>query len=140
MPRIPVDPPKEFEKVRVFLEKVEAEMRRLENAPLVPRPSENHWAIFQLHHQRSRHIYNLKRSGEISKELYRYLSSMRFVDHELACCWDKAGYENLCCLRCIQPVDSKHGNVCICRVPQRNTDVGQAVRCDNCGCRGCSGY
>lgn len=140
MPRIPVNPPKEFEKVKAFLESMEAEMRKAENAPTVPNPPENCWPIFQLHHQRSRYIYNLKKKGEISNELYRYLSLNRFVDHELACYWEKEGYEGLCCLRCVQPIDSKHGNVCICRVPQRNIDANKAIKCDNCGCRGCSGY
>ncbi|KAM0672770.1 putative G10 protein [Ordospora colligata] len=140
MPRIPINPPAEFEKVRDFLEKVEAEMRRLENAPLAPRNQENFWPIFQLHHQRTRHICNLYDNGEISKELYKYLVENMFVDHSLACYWKKMGYENLCCVRCIQPIDSKHGNVCVCRVPQRSINAGQVVRCDNCGCMGCSGY
>lgn len=28
------------------------------------------------------------------------------------------GYENLCCLRCIQPRDTNFGTNCICRVPK----------------------
>lgn len=139
MPRIPVDPPRGFEKIRPFLDKIEAEMRRLENAPLSPKLQENYWPIFQLHHQRSRHIYNLRKKGEVDEDLYRYLRENRFADHELMCCWDRMGYEHLCCLRCIQPIDSKHGNVCICRVPHRSS-TDQLLECDNCGCRGCSGY
>lgn len=135
-----MNPPKEFEKVRPFLDSIEKEMRKLENAPLCIRQQENYWPIFQLHHQRSRHIYNLRKTGEISNDLYKYLVSNGFADHELICYWNKAGYEHLCCLRCVQPLDSKYGKVCICRVPQRSMDVKQMVECDNCGCRGCSGY
>ena len=30
----------------------------------------------------------------------------------------QAGYENLCCLRCIQPRDTNFGTNCVCRVPK----------------------
>lgn len=140
MPRIPVNPPEDFEKIKPFLDKIEAEMRKLENAPISIEQQGSCWPIFKLHHQRSRHIYNLKKDGKVSNELYRYLVDNGFADHELICYWKKMGYEYLCCLRCIQPIDSKYGNVCVCRVPQRNINMEKMVECDNCGCKGCSGY
>lgn len=140
MPKIPIDPPEDFKNVKPFLDKIEAEMRKLEDAPVDPKQSKNYWPIFKLHHQRTRHIYNLKKRNEISKELYKYLRENDFVDHSLICYWKKSGYESLCCLRCIQPCDSKYENVCVCRVPQRSIELKELIECDNCGCKGCSGY
>jgi bud site selection protein 31 len=140
MPRVPLSPPEDYEKVRPFLEQMDAEMQRAVNAPVSSNYAENFWPVFQLHHQRSRHIYNLLQHGEIDRSLYDYLKENGFVDHSLVCHWRRQGYESLCCLRCIQPADTKHGNVCICRVPQKSITAEQMVQCDNCGCRGCSGY
>ena len=37
----------------------------------------------------------------------------------ICCCLcSQAGYENLCCLRCIQPRDTNFGTNCVCRVPK----------------------
>ena len=49
------------------------------------------------------------------------------------------GYENLCCLRCIQPRDTNFGTACVCRVPKSKLEEGKIVECVHCGCRGCSG-
>lgn len=81
----------------------------------------------------------------------------------------QAGYENLCCLRCIQPRDTNFGTNCVCRVPKSKLESvstvissawcyyvqctavssvdllflyllqGKVVECVHCGCRGCSG-
>jgi hypothetical protein len=32
------------------------------------------------------------------------------------------GYENLCCLPCVQTRDTAHGTNCICRVPKRKLE------------------
>jgi bud site selection protein 31 len=53
--------------------------------------------------------------------------------------WKKQGYENLCCLRCIQPRDTNFNKKCICRVPKEKLEEGKVVECVHCGCRGCSG-
>jgi hypothetical protein len=48
------------------------------------------WPIFQLHHQRSRYIYELyyKRKA-ISKELYEYCLSEKYADKALIAKWKK---------------------------------------------------
>ena len=49
------------------------------------------------------------------------------------------GFENLCCLRCIQPRDTNFGAACICRVPKQKMEENKVVECILCGCRGCCG-
>ncbi len=39
----------------------------------------------------------------------------------------KQGYENLCCLRCIQTRDTNFGTNCICRVPKGKLEVVSCV-------------
>ncbi len=68
------------------------------------------WPIFKIHHQRSRYIYDLfdKRKA-ISKELYElydWCLKNKVADANLIAKWKKQGYENLCCLRCIQTRDT----------------------------------
>ena len=50
----------------------------------------------------------------------------------------QAGYEKVCCLRCIQPKDTNFGTTCVCRVPKDRLEDGKVVECIHCGCRGCS--
>ena len=40
------------------------------------------------------------------------------ADGNLIAKWKKQGYENLCCLRCIQTRDTNFATNCICRVPK----------------------
>lgn len=108
------------------------------------RKNESLWPIFRIHHQRSRYIYDLfyKRKA-ISKELYDYCLKQGVADANLIAKWKKTGYENLCCLRCIQSQETAFGTSCVCRVP-RSSLAGDAsgsrvVECVNCGCPGCSG-
>ncbi|KAF9585376.1 hypothetical protein BGW38_002633 [Lunasporangiospora selenospora] len=103
-----------------------------------------HWCTtailtFRLHHQRSRYVYELfyKRRA-ISKELYEYLLKQGYADGNLIAKWKKAGYEKVCCLRCIQPKDTNFGTTCVCRVPRDKLEEGKVVECIHCGCRGCS--
>ena len=51
-------------------------------------------------------------------ELYDYCIKEGFADKNLIAKWKKQGYENLCCLRCIQARDTNFGTNCICRVPK----------------------
>lgn len=136
MSRYPLDPPPEWHKVCDYIDGTELEMRAIESS--TEKDTQKCWNVLRLHNRRTRHIYNLRTSGSISKELYNYLVQNFYCDHALVCYWKKNGYENLCCLRCVQS-DTKHGNVCICRVPRRNL-APQGVECDNCGCTGCSGH
>jgi bud site selection protein 31 len=143
MPRFPIiNPPEGFEKLLPFLNEIESKMREHENQTLPDkRRVEHYWPIFKLHNQRSRFIYDMFfKERAISKKVYDYCLDNFFCDRALVSKWRKNGYENLCCLRCIQPAESKSGNVCICRVPKRNLKEDQIVECDSCGCKGCTGY
>ena len=72
-------------------------------------------------------------------ELYDYCLKERYADANLIAKWKKQGYENLCCLRCIQTRDTNFSTNCICRVPKTKLEEGKIVECVHCGCRGCSG-
>lgn len=104
------------------------QMRDAENEPHEgKRKIECAWKIIKLHHQRSRYIYDLYyKKREISKELYEYCLREKWADANLIAKWKKAGYENLCCLQCIQP-DTNFGTVCICRVPKSKLEEGKLV-------------
>lgn len=132
---------KDKEHLKIFEEMFREIDKQLEmeiDKPVSQDIPQNYHSIFRLHHQRNRLVF--ERLDDISSGLYELLKARRLIDHNLISLWKKNGYENLCCLRCIQPIDSKHGNVCYCRVPQRKLDVKENVECDNCGCAGCSGY
>ena len=74
-----------------------------------------------------------------SRELYEFCLKEKFADQNLIAKWKKQGYENLCCLRCIQTRDTNFATNCICRVPKQKLEEGKIVECVHCGCRGCSG-
>ncbi|KAI9890871.1 MAG: hypothetical protein M1814_003510 [Vezdaea aestivalis] len=77
------------------------------------------WPITQITHQRSRYIYNLYyESEDISKPLYEWLLKNRYADAALIAKWKKMGYEQLCCVRCVQAAETNFGGVCVCRVPK----------------------
>jgi bud site selection protein 31 len=98
------------------------------------------WPIFKIHNQKSRYIYDLfHRRKAISRELYDFCLQEKIADQNLIAKWKKQGYENLCCLRCIQTRDTNFGTSCICRVPKSKLEEGRIVECVHCGCRGCSG-
>lgn len=104
------------------------------------RITESLWPIFRIHHQKSRYIYDLfHRRKAISRDLYEYCLKEKIADANLIAKWKKSGYENLCCLRCIQTRDTNFGTNCICRVPKSKLEEGRVVECVHCGCRGCSG-
>lgn len=104
------------------------------------RITESLWPIFKIHHQKTRYIYDLfYRRKAISRELYDYCLKEKIADGNLIAKWKKSGYENLCCLRCIQTRDTNFGTNCICRVPKSKLEEGRIVECVHCGCRGCSG-
>ena len=102
------------------------------------RKTESLWPIFKLNNQRSRYLYELyyKRHA-ISKELYEWCLKEGHGDANLIAKWKKNGYEQLCCLRCIQQKDTNFGTTCVCRVPKKQLDT--PIECQHCGCRGCSG-
>lgn len=134
-------PPDGWELIEPTLDELEQKMREAETAPHEgKRKTEVLWPIFKIHHQKSRYIYDLyyKRKA-ISKELYDYCIAEKIADANLIAKWKKAGYENLCCLRCIQTRDTNFGTNCVCRVPKTKLEEGKVVECVHCGCHGCSG-
>ena len=56
-------------------------------------------------------------------ELYEYCLKENIADKNLIAKWKKQGYENLCCLRCIQVRDTNFGTNCICRVPKSKLEA-----------------
>uniref|UniRef100_A0A8C2SAK6 Protein BUD31 homolog n=1 Tax=Capra hircus TaxID=9925 RepID=A0A8C2SAK6_CAPHI len=70
---------------------------------------------------------------KMREELYEYCIKEGYADKNLIAKWKKQGYENLCCLRCIQTRDTNFGtNWVLCL-------QGRIIECTHCGCRGCSG-
>ncbi|XP_016904016.2 protein BUD31 homolog [Apis cerana] len=134
-------PPDGWELIEPTLEELEQKMREAETEPHEgKRKQESLWPIFKIHHQKSRYIYDLYyRRKAISRELYDYCLNENIADKNLIAKWKKVGYENLCCLRCIQTRDTNFGTNCICRVPKGKLEEGRIVECIHCGCRGCSG-
>jgi bud site selection protein 31 len=103
------------------------------------RKNESLWAIFRIHHQRSRYLYEMfYKKHEITREVYDYCLREGYGDANLIAKWKKQGYERLCCLRCIQTKDHNFGTTCICRVPKSKLETGKLIECQHCGCRGCA--
>lgn len=118
-------PPEGWDLIEPTIEELDAKMREAETESHEgKRRAEALWPIFKIHHQRSRYIYDLfyKRKA-ISRELYDYCIKNRIADAALIAKWKKQGmhlqlsrfktgpqhspskilgYENLCCLKCIQ--------------------------------------
>eukprot|EP00095_Tigriopus_kingsejongensis_P009219 maker-scaffold1882_size25737-snap-gene-0.10 protein:Tk09219 transcript:maker-scaffold1882_size25737-snap-gene-0.10-mRNA-1 annotation:"bud31 homolog" len=134
-------PPEGWELIEPTLEELECKMREAETESHEgKRKVEALWPIFKIHHQRSRYIFDLfYRRKAISRELYDYCVKNKIADGNLIAKWKKQGYENLCCLRCIQTRDTNFATNCICRVPKAKLEEGKIVECVHCGCRGCSG-
>ncbi|KXN71334.1 bud site selection-related protein [Conidiobolus coronatus NRRL 28638] len=133
-------PPAGFEEIEPNLNEFAKKLRDAENDPHEgKRKVEAVWPVFQITHARSRYIYDLyyKRKA-ISKEVYDYCLKQKYADGNLIAKWKKAGYEKLCCLRCIQPKDTNFGNACICRVPKKKLQEGKTIECILCGCKGCA--
>lgn len=137
-------PPEGFDKISPILDKFAQKLKEEETKPIkVNHPKyESTWNIIRLNHQRSRYIYDLYyKKKMISKKLYEWLLVNRFADKELIAKWKKKGYENLCCLKCIQASETNQGTTCICRVPKASMNEDgehKHTRCVNCGCRGCA--
>uniref|UniRef100_A0A8P0NTM9 Protein BUD31 homolog n=2 Tax=Canis lupus familiaris TaxID=9615 RepID=A0A8P0NTM9_CANLF len=76
---------------------------------------------------------------KMREELYEYCIKEGYADKNLIAKKKKQGYENVCCLRCIQTWDTNFGMNCICRVPKSKLEVGRIIECTHCSCQGCSG-
>ncbi|KTW27383.1 pre-mRNA-splicing factor cwf14 [Pneumocystis carinii B80] len=133
-------PPEGFDDIEPILHDFAQKMKDIENEPHENKSRQGALApIFQIHHQRSRYIYDLYYKREaISKELYDWLLKQGYADGNLIAKWKKNGYEKLCCLRCIQTKEMNFNSTCICRVPKIHLPKATIVECVHCGCRGCA--
>lgn len=144
MPRIKTSrtkrPPDGFQDIEPILEDFAQKMKDAENEPHETKSKMSALApIFQIHHQRSRYIYDLYYKREtISKELYDWLLKQSYADANLIAKWKKQGYEKLCCLRCIQTKETNFSTTCVCRVPKAKLGKDELIECVHCGCRGCA--
>lgn len=143
MPRIRTrkSPPEGWDTIEPLLIAIDEKMREATaESHEGKRKVESTWPIFKIHHQKSRVIYDLYyKKEEISKELYDFCINEKLADGNLIAKWKKPGYENLCCLRCIQSRDTNFGTHCVCRVPKSQLEADRIIECVHCGCRGCSG-
>lgn len=90
-------PPAGFEDIRDNLEVFNIKMKDAQNTPTANIPKHQaQWPVFQIHHQRSRYIYELYYEKEaISKELYEWLLKNGHADAKLIAKWKKQGYEKV---------------------------------------------
>ncbi|ANZ75757.1 BA75_02019T0 [Komagataella pastoris] len=131
-------PPEGFQNIEPTLLQFSEKLKEIENTKSKTiSKKEALWPIYQVHHQRSRYIYELYYKRKmISKELLTWLLKNKYADQNLIAKWRKKGYEKLCCLRCIQSDENNQKNTCICRVPKEQLD--KELRCVTCGCKGCA--
>ncbi|KAJ2663149.1 Component of the SF3b subcomplex of the U2 snRNP [Coemansia sp. RSA 1200] len=134
------EPPKGWDDIEPTLTEYDEMMREAENEPTTgKRKVESGWSVMQVHHKRSRYLYDMfYKKKAISRELYNYCINRGYGDASLIAKWRKRGFEKLCCLRCIQPRDTNYGTTCICRVPKQNLEEDKVIECAHCGCRGCA--
>lgn len=90
-------PPAGFEDIRDNLEVFNIKMKDAQNTPTANIPKHQaQWPIFQIHHQRSRYIYEMFYEKEaISRELYEWLLKNGHADAKLIAKWKKQGYEKV---------------------------------------------
>ncbi|KAJ1965312.1 Component of the SF3b subcomplex of the U2 snRNP [Dispira parvispora] len=84
-------PPEGWDDIEPVLDEFAQRMRDIENEPHEgKRKNEALWPIFQIHHQRSRYVYDLyyKRKA-ISRELYDYCLKQGYADGNLIAKWKK---------------------------------------------------
>ena len=98
------------------------------------RKNESLWDIHKINFERTRYIFDLHQNNMISKELMAYVVKTNQCDQQLMAKWKKSGFQNLCCLMCIQQSDFE--TVCICRVPKNQLE--KPIKCIHCGCLGCA--
>lgn len=131
--------PEGWELIEPTLRELQGKMREAENDPHDgKRKCETLWPIFKIAHQKSRYVFDLyHRRMEISPELYEFCLDQGYADRNIIAKWKKAGYERLCCLRCIQPRDHNFQTTCVCRVPKHLREE-KVIECVHCGCKGCA--
>lgn len=103
--------PDGWELIDPTLDALDQEMREAETEPHEgKRKVECLWLISRIHHQKTRYVFDLfYKSKAISRELYEYFIKEGHVDKNLISKWKKQGYDNLCCLCCIQTRETNFG-------------------------------
>ncbi|PRP84075.1 hypothetical protein PROFUN_04066 [Planoprotostelium fungivorum] len=134
--------PEGWDDIEPTLTEFTQKMKDAENEPHEgKRKAESVWPILRLHHQRTRYVYEaFYKKQMISRELYDFCLSEGYADSSLIAKWKKAGYEKLCCIRCMQLKDHNFGSTCICRVPKKDLEKGKIIECTHCGCKGCASW
>lgn len=74
----------------------------------------------------------------ITRPVYDFCIREKYADAGLVAKWKKQGYERLCCVQCVQPMNTNFGTACVCRVPKQSLPDGRLIECVHCGCRGCA--
>jgi len=144
MPRVRTQrtgkPPAGFELLEEKLDEFNTKMVEAEREPHEgKRKCESIWPILRINHQRSRYVFDMYyNKQEISKEVLDFCCREKYADAALIAKWKKQGYENLCCLACIQAGSSNFQTTCICRVPKGQLCDSKPIECVHCGCRGCA--
>ncbi|XP_057622770.1 protein BUD31 homolog [Chionomys nivalis] len=131
-----------WEMIEPTLDELDKKMREAETEPHEEkRKVESLWPIFKIHNKKTQYIFYLfyKRKA-ISRELCEYCIKEGYADKNPMAKWKKQGWENLCCLCCIQTRATNFGTNCICRVPKSKVGMGCSVKGTHCGCQGCSGW
>lgn len=110
-------------------------MKDAQNTPTANIPKHQaQWPVFQIHHQRSRYIYELYYEKEaISRELYDWLLKNGHADAKLIAKWKKQGYEKVCDIWALAfPFTEVQRILMLCLVvlPQMRTDQGDQLQLD----------
>lgn len=74
--------------------------------------------IFKITNEKTRYIFNLYYvEKKLPKKVFDWIIKEKLIDTLLLAKWKKKGYEQLCCVRCINRKEFLTGDkVCICRV------------------------
>ncbi|MES1905049.1 MAG: G10 protein, partial [Paramarteilia canceri] len=96
------------------------------------------WEIAKLHNQKTRFVVQRCEQGIISKKVIDFCIKNRLIDGNLVAKWKQVGYESLCCMACITKSNTNYETNCICRVPKNKRNSDRIVKCNVCGCAGCS--
>lgn len=134
-------PPEGFDVIEPTLEALEHELRdKIQESNLQKRKTESVWPVHQINWQKSRYVYDMYYTyHRISRQVYEYCISQKYIDAALIAKWKKPGYERLCSTYVINPVNYKFGTTSICRVPHKDRSTEQKTAQDpTTGCLGCA--
>lgn len=108
--------------------------------------------IFKITNEKTRYVFDLYYIEKtMSRKVFDWILKEKLVDTLLLAKWKKKGYEQLCCVRCINRKEFLTGDkVCICRVSTNGQSKAAKKKkkvkegegednavCTLCGCSGC---